>query len=147
MAMHKLSKTTKGDYLMLGPFIEGDTEKLIEEIRALPTWSREWSPATRGWRIKAEMALEVQRIIDRHYGIADVRETLDRVIEERDHWRGWARKLWGMAKRTMWREQSMQRCEACERAVRLDGDDYVSDENGVVLCLSCADDMTIEEVA
>ena len=61
--MHRLNKTKRGDYLLIGPY----DEELLCKIRTLPTPIRTWEPDVKAWRISPSGAAEVRRIVEDHY--------------------------------------------------------------------------------
>jgi hypothetical protein len=60
MARHKLSKSTKGGYLLIGPH----GQRLIDAIKTLPVRARSWDSKIGAWRIADEYSDEAQHIID-----------------------------------------------------------------------------------
>lgn len=66
-AMHKLSETRHGDYLLVGPY----DEALIEKIRAMPHASRTWDVGAKAWRIPERAKKDVEALITAHYGEQD----------------------------------------------------------------------------
>ena len=53
---HRLNKTRRGDYLLLGPY----DERLVSWLKDhVPASGRQWMPVLKAWRIRAEYAAEV----------------------------------------------------------------------------------------
>ena len=61
--MHKLSKSRRGGWLMVGPYDAG----LVAAIKTLSPRVRTWEPSLKAWRIADEAKDDAQAIIDAHY--------------------------------------------------------------------------------
>jgi hypothetical protein len=60
VSRHKLNKSSKGGWLLIGPY----DERILDTVMAMPSRLRRWEPTLKAWRIADEAKDDAQAIID-----------------------------------------------------------------------------------